>query len=255
MTAELQLGVEGSKPIEDQVEFLQLENDFLASLLRRLAPGLLESSGIHDDACHALDSRVEPLLMAEKHELLVAEMAATCREIECVQAEGEVELACAQTGVADATGQQAAETARDVTALLSLLGLPLPPAAEAARALGSAVLAAVATTPAAPPAPPMTGHADAQPGAGKNATATVAPVAGAAEPTGTSARASCSAPRAAGSALPLPLPTAKQLSRAELRGTLLAQYLEDILTRHDANAGRYQIRSDILQARNAGSRG
>ncbi|KAL4448187.1 hypothetical protein ABPG75_005406 [Micractinium tetrahymenae] len=174
MATGLQLGAEGSESLEEAAEFLQLENDFLTSLLQRLAPGLLDS-GAATAAADADRPGWEPLLMAEKHELLVAEAAATRREIERVQAEGELELTCAQAGVADAAGQQAAETARDVAALLSLLGLPPPPAAEAAQALGSA------------------------------------------------------------------------LGRAELHGGQLAQFLEDVLARHDGNAERYQMRNDMLQ--------
>lgn len=70
------------------------------------------------------------------------------------------------------------------------------------------------------------------------------------------ADASPTAPSAAASMLPAPLllPTAKQLAKADLHGAQLAQFLEDVLARHDANAERYQMRSELLQVGTRGGR-
>lgn len=252
MAEELQLSDGDPEPLEEEMEFLQLENDFFASLLRRLAPGLLESSGnggVDDDRPGR-----EPLLMAEKHELLVAETAATSREIDRVQAEGELELACVRAGIADAAGQQAAETARDIAALLSLLRLPPPPAAEAASALGAAVMSAAAAAAEALHQPVTSGEGAAPPAVGARSAAADTPCAGPPEPPAPDAEAPTSAPGGAAPVLPPPLllPTAKQLARADLRGAQLAQFLGDVLARHDANAERCQLRSNLLQARTKG---
>lgn len=193
---------------------LELENAFLLNYLQRVAHGSLEEGGAgaadsEAAAAAAADAALprEPLLLAEKQELCAVQAVTTRREAEAVQAQGELERSVAAAAAADAQGYQTAEVARDLAALLDLLGLP-EPTSEAAAVYQQATSAADQAASAAQPA--------------ESAAAGTA-------------------------AAELRLPTAKQLSKADLNGPRLQEFLEGLLARHGAAAARLQQRTAMLK--------
>lgn len=226
------LSSEQSALLEEEVSFLELENSFLSSLLQRVAPGSL---GLPAPAAYASRTGPTLLLLPEKQELCVAEAAAIRRQIEKIKADWDLERSCIEAGIADARKQQAAETARDLAALLGLLGLPAPPAAAAAEALGMAVVAAATAVPLEPGRP-------GPPAAAASADDAASPAAGAASVVPASAAAAVAAAVAA-----LALPSARQLAGADFNGARLAHFLEDVLARHAAATTRLQSRNAMLQ--------
>ena len=162
----------------------------------------------------------EPLLLAEKQELCVAESKATQQEVEEAQAGGELDRACALAAIADCQTFQAGEVARDTAALLALLGLPAEPAKATAspdtaeqRTASDVALCQESQGAAAPPPMPP---------------------------------ANCGGLR---------LPTARELAQAELHGARFEQLLGDMLGRQNAAATRLQLRCSMLQVRWGGGDG
>lgn len=199
--------------LEEQVSFLELENEFLRNFL-----AARNAAVSTDGDAAATDDWRDPLLLAEKLELCAVEGNTTRREIEQMQKDSELELACTLAAITDCRQQQAAETSRDVAALLGLLGLT----ADRASA----------------PLPVLTPDAGAE-----QATASCS---SSADPQGE--------PTVVGLAPPAPvpdpalaLPTATQLAKAELAGPRLEEFLEGILARHEAAATRLQARNAMLQ--------
>ena len=241
--------------LEAAVAFLEAEALLLTQYLRRQQPqpqqeGAADAAAAGSGAADApavtvasagapADLPREPLLLAEKQELCAAEIAAMRREVDAIQEEGELQRAAAAAAAADARGHQAAELARDLVALLDLLGLPQPgPDARIPAAHNMLAPPAAAAEPAQ--------QGDAAAAAGDAPTAEP-PAGAAATPTAPAATAPPAVAPAAGHRLP----DARQLARADLHGGRMQEWMEGIVARHAAAADRLRQRASLLKVRAA----
>jgi hypothetical protein len=199
--------VEPAAGLEEQVSFLQLENEFLSNLLAA------RNVAIPDYAISAPASDLKPLPLAERLELCALEGNIRRGDIEQMQRDSQLELACTLAAIADCR-QQEAETRRDAGALLGLLGLEAGPAAS--------------------PKPVVTPDKFTE-----EVTA------------GGSSSGDLQAPADPQPAKTLALPTAKQLAKADLAGPRLEEFLAGMLARHETAAERLQARNALIQVTSA----
>lgn len=218
--------------LQAAVAFLEAEALLLQQYLRRTAGSAPADADAPADASpHAApeDLPRESLLLAEKQELCVAEIAATRREAEAIRDEGELQRAAAAAAEADARGHQAAELAMSLVGLLDVLGLPQP-APEARIPAAHDMLA---------PPPPAAAQELAQPGDAVSADAPAAAAAATGDIIAPAARQR--------------LPSARQLARADLHGGRVEEWMEGVLARHAAAAERLRQRTALLKVRGPGA--
>lgn len=216
--------------LEDKVAFLQLECALYRRFLAVRGIPLTNAAPVSAtaDSCPVGSDRFP---LAEKLELCTVETNALREELEERKLSEELEMACTLAAIADCRQRAPAETARDLGALLKVLGL--------------ANTSSGVPLPASPPLPPLAAakvHTAEHGGPSEGAASSTA---GAEQGIQAQAEGAVSAP-----SQPAPLgglPSARQLDKAELSGLQLERCLSSFLERHEAAAARLESRNALLQ--------